>query len=359
MNLAFILLTLFIIIFNLFIIPRLILNKFLNSNLKSIRNRDIHNQIISPFGGIAIFFSFSFSFLILSLLNFIDQSLINVNFTDNYYIFFISSFIIFVVGLLDDFYNLSYILKLFIQLLISYVFVFILDVKIESLYGLFDFFIFSEFYLKLFSVLVSVFIINSFNLIDGVDGLASCVGSFIFISFSIIFYFNNLFFDSLLCALLISILFSFLYFNFSPAKIFMGDSGSLFIGCFIAFFALKICNLKIDSIGTINPVFILCILSYPSMDTIRVFIIRILNKKSPFLADKNHIHHLILSKTNNPNIVIVFAILYTLFLMILSYKLRFNITFSFIFSILFSLFLIKLSLSKYFYVFINFIKKNI
>lgn len=355
---AFIILIFFLIVLNLFIIPRLISNKFLNSNLISIRKRDIHNQIISPFGGIAIFFSFLVSLLVLLLLDFIDPSLINVNFTYKYYIFFISSFIIFLLGLFDDFYNLSYLVKLFFQLLISYIFVFIIDIKIESFYGLFDFFVFSEFYLKLFSVLVSVFIINSFNLIDGVDGLASCVGSFIFFSFSIIFYLNNLFFDSLLCILLISILLSFLYFNLTPAKIFMGDSGSLFIGCIIAFFSLKICNLEIDTVGTVNPVFILCILSYPSFDTIRVFIVRILNKKSPFLADKNHVHHLILSKTNNPNIVIFFAIIYTLLSMFVCYQLRFNITFSFIISILFSVFLIKLLLSKYFNLFIS-LKKRI
>ena len=354
---AFTFLIFFIIVFNFFIIPRLISNKFLKRNLKSIRKSDIHNQIISPFGGIAIFFSFLISFFFLTLVDFFGDSLIIFDFSYNYYFLFISSLVIFLLGLFDDFFNVNYIIKLFIQLLISYVFVFILDVKIESFYGLFDLFVFSEFYLKLFSVLVSVFIINSFNLIDGIDGLASCVGSFIFISFSMIFYFNNLFFDSLICVLLISILLSFLYFNLTPAKIFMGDSGSLFIGCFIAFFSLKVCNLKIDTIGTVNPVFILCILSYPSIDTIRIFFIRILNKKSPFLADKNHLHHLILFKTNNPNIVIVFAVIYTLLLMLVSYQLRCNITFSFIISILFSLFLIKLSLSRYFNFFINFIKK--
>tara|TARA_X000000368_G_scaffold417439_1_gene413853 strand:+ start:24241 stop:25314 length:1074 start_codon:yes stop_codon:yes gene_type:complete len=355
--LTFFIIIFFIIVFNSFIIPRLISNKFLNSNLKLIRKRDIHNQIISPFGGIAIFFSFSFSILILILFDSSKQSPIYINFNDNYFIFFISSFFIFVLGFLDDLYNLSYIIKLSIQLLISYIFVFILDVYIESFYGLFDVFVFSDFDLKLFSVLVSVFIINSFNLIDGVDGLASSIGSFILISFGIIFYFNNLFFDTLICGLLICSLLSFLNFNLTPAKIFMGDSGSLFIGCFIAFFSLKICNLEIDASGTVNPVFILCILSYPSIDTIRIFTIRIINKKSPFLADKNHIHHLILSKTNNPNFVIVFAVIYTLLLMLLSYQLRFNITFSFIISILFSLFLINLSLSRYFNFFINFIKK--
>jgi len=71
----------------------------------------------------------------------------------------------------------------------------------------------------------------------------------------------------------------------------MGDSGSLSIGLIIAFLAIKVTNLPLDSMGTINPVFPMVVLAYPAVDTLRVFFIRISKGLSPFSADRNHIHH--------------------------------------------------------------------
>ena len=86
-------------------------------------------------------------------------------------------------------------------------------------------------------------------------------------------------------------LLGFWLFNKPPAKIFMGDSGTLSIGLLIAYFSIKISNLPLDNNETYNPVFAMVVLSYPAIDTLRVFFKRIFSGKSPFIADRNHIHH--------------------------------------------------------------------
>jgi len=144
-------------------------------------------------------------------------------------------------------------------------------------------------------------IINSYNLIDGIDGLLSTVGILAFTVFSIIFFKLNLFFYFLLCISLIGILLAYLRFNFSSRKkIFMGDTGSLTIGFCVGFFTLKF--LSIDE-SLIHPSFFLpenklliiaAIFFIPLLDTIRVVGIRLLNRKSPFHPDRNHIHHILI-----------------------------------------------------------------
>ena len=101
------------------------------------------------------------------------------------------------------------------------------------------------------------------------------------------------------CFASLSSLFAFWFYNKPPAKIFMGDSGSLVIGVIIAYSAIKLCSFPVDTSGNINPVFILCVIAYPSVDTLRVFLVRIFAGKSPFAADRNHIHHLLVDKNFN------------------------------------------------------------
>ena len=128
----------------------------------------------------------------------------------------------------------------------------------------------------------------------------------------------------------------------------MGDCGSLFVGFLIAFFALKLCNLPIDNKGTISPVFILCVISFPSIDTLRVFFLRIINKKSPFIADKNHIHHFLIRKNFQHLWISYYAISFTLILVVFCYFLRSNHTIAFFTILISSILFIKLSLSHQF-----------
>jgi UDP-N-acetylmuramyl pentapeptide phosphotransferase/UDP-N-acetylglucosamine-1-phosphate transferase len=145
-------------------------------------------------------------------------------------------------------------------------------------------------------------IINSYNLIDGIDGLASTIGIVVFGVFGFIFFMLDLHFYFFLCLSLTGILLAYLRYNLSKTnKVFMGDTGSLIIGFCIGFLSLKF--LAIDAslitpffIKPENKLFIIASLLFiPLSDTLRVIGVRLLNKKSPFSPDNNHIHHILIN----------------------------------------------------------------
>ncbi len=220
------------------------------------------------------------------------------------------SLIMFVMGLLDDISELSSYFRFFIQLLVAFLVVYFGDLRIYNFYGVLGFYEIPEALSIFFSISVIIFIINSFNLTDGLDGLAASLGLFILTAFAIIFFTNGKYFDCSLACAGLSSLFAFWIYNRPPARIFMGDGGSLVIGFIIACCAIRACGMQIQPAGAINPVFILCILAYPSIDTLRVFAVRILSGKSPFSADRNHIHHLLIDKDFNHGWASFFAVMY-------------------------------------------------
>ena len=149
-------------------------------------------------------------------------------------------------------------------------------------------------------MLLFLTIINSYNLIDGIDGLASIIGIVVFSVYGLIFYVTGLFFYFLLSLGLIGILLSYLKYNFSHTKkIFMGDTGSLIIGFSMGFLTLKILTMEASLFSHFafqpeNKLFVIAaILSIPLFDLFRVIGIRLLNGKSPFYPDRNHIHHVL------------------------------------------------------------------
>ncbi|MDT0651630.1 MraY family glycosyltransferase, partial [Autumnicola edwardsiae] len=145
--------------------------------------------------------------------------------------------------------------------------------------------------------------INAYNLIDGIDGLAAITGILIATVYSIIFYFTGHPYYVLVGVSLVGVLTAFLRFNFSRGrrKIFMGDSGSLVVGLILAFLSIKILVMEPYSVLVeegYNPgnrlLLIACVLFIPVFDTLRVMILRTLNGVSPFSADRNHAHHVLL-----------------------------------------------------------------
>ena len=196
-------------------------------------------------------------------------------------------------------------------------------------------------------MIVVIFIINSFNLTDGLDSLATCLGIYILVSFGILFLLSNHSYDATLCFAGVSSLFAFLFYNRPPAKIFMGDSGSLVIGVIIAYSAIKLCNFPIDTNGTINPVFILCVIAYPSVDTLRVFLVRIYSGKSPFTADRNHLHHLLVDKDFNHGWAAFFAVMYCIVLTIICFFIRDNVTLSFLVMVSLAILFIVLPMASF------------
>ena len=254
--------------------------------------------------------------------------------------------VMFILGLVDDISELSSYFRFFVQALISFFIVFIGDLRIDNFHGLFGIYHVPELISIIFSISVIIFIINSFNLTDGLDGLAASLGLFILSSFAIIFYLNGKYFDCTLACSGIASLFSFWLYNRPPARIFMGDSGSLVIGFIIACCAIRACNMEILE-GVYNPVFILCILAYPSIDTLRVFTLRIFVGKSPFSADRNHIHHLLVDKDFNHGWAAFFAVMYSIVLTLICFFIIDNVTLSFLVMVSLSILFIILPMASF------------
>jgi UDP-GlcNAc:undecaprenyl-phosphate GlcNAc-1-phosphate transferase len=150
------------------------------------------------------------------------------------------------------------------------------------------------------SYLTIIVVINSFNLIDGVDGLAASLGILSMLIFGVYFFSIAQQAYALLAFSMAGSLVAFMIFNHHPAKIFMGDSGSLMIGLVNSILVIKfinVANAPLVSFPIPSAVAIgFAILIVPLLDTLRVFSIRILNGRSPFTPDRNHVHHLLLDR---------------------------------------------------------------
>jgi UDP-N-acetylmuramyl pentapeptide phosphotransferase/UDP-N-acetylglucosamine-1-phosphate transferase len=155
----------------------------------------------------------------------------------------------------------------------------------------------------LLSYISIIVIINAFNLIDGVDGLAGTLGLLTMTIFGSYFFMANMIAYSILAFSLAGSLLAFLLFNYNPAKIFMGDSGSLILGLVNAILVIKFITIAdnrssgyfMESSVAIG----FSILMVPLTDTLRVFSMRIFKGRSPFSADREHIHHLLLDRGLN------------------------------------------------------------
>jgi UDP-GlcNAc:undecaprenyl-phosphate/decaprenyl-phosphate GlcNAc-1-phosphate transferase len=213
--------------------------------------------------------------------------------------FFFSAAVLMIVGIMDDLRNMPARYKLVIQLAVASLIVFS-GVRITSFNGLLGIHELPISAQYSFTILAITGITNAFNLIDGIDGLAGGLG---FMSLTIIGLFLTFCGDSNAAIIAFSLaggILGFLYYNFNPARIFMGDTGSLVLGFVISVLCIRLLQLNPETSATTilyhAPVFALSIVAIPVFDTLRVFAIRIWQGRSPFSPDKNHIHHLL---TNN------------------------------------------------------------
>ena len=151
-----------------------------------------------------------------------------------------------------------------------------------------------------FTYLTIIVIINSFNLIDGIDGLAGSLALMAAIIFGIYFFEVKMLPYAILSFATAGSLAAFLIFNFQPAKIFMGDTGSLLLGLINAILVIKFINVanmaNVKVVVSSAPAVGFAILMIPLLDTLRVFGIRIAHRRSPFSPDRNHIHHILLDR---------------------------------------------------------------
>lgn len=206
--------------------------------------------------------------------------------------FFFSILVIFGLGIMDDIRDLSARYKFLVQVGLA-VLMATSGVRLQSFHGLFGI---EELPLAAqytFTVLTIVGVTNAFNLIDGIDGLAGGLGFMSLTTLGIFLTINGDIASGLIAFALAGGIVAFLYFNLNPARIFLGDTGSLVLGFTIAILGLRL--IQVNTLSTLPhaPIFILGIVFIPVFDTIRVFATRIWKGKSPFVADKTHIHHLL------------------------------------------------------------------
>lgn len=208
--------------------------------------------------------------------------------------------LIFLIGAMDDLLPLSPTKKFSGQMLVAIILAYKSDVRITSLYGVFGVYELPELTSFVLSVVIIIAIINSFNLIDGINGLAGAIGLLACVSWGAWFLAIHSPALAVVAVSLAGAITAFLKYNFTPAQIFMGDTGSLLIGTVCSILAINF--IEMNHLASIKPAFTFSsapaiavgILILPLYDTSRVFVQRILHGRSPFSPDKTHIHHLML-----------------------------------------------------------------
>ncbi|MGZ3763026.1 MAG: MraY family glycosyltransferase [Mucilaginibacter sp.] len=248
--------------------------------------RKQHDHGIPRLGGVAIFVSFTITSLLFSMT---DKSLpINYLLT--------ACIILFAMGLKDDLSGVNSRTKFFIQFIVASILVLLGNIRLSSMYGIFGIYDLPYWPSIALSVLTIILIVNAFNLIDGIDGLAAITGIVVNGCFAAMFIYMQQYELAAVSLAMVGAILGFLKFNITPAKIFMGDTGSLLIGLISVVMAIKFIELnKFTNISTPEifsaPALAVAVLIGPIFDTVRVFILRISNGVSPFSADRNHIHH--------------------------------------------------------------------
>ncbi len=250
-------------------------------------DRKIHKTVIPTLGGLGVFAGFILSLLLMAS-----------NSSGELQYFVAAAILLFFLGIKDDILIISPAKKLIGQFLAAGILVQYGGLQITHLFGFMGVFQLPPVASIPFTLLTIVFLINSFNLIDGVDGLVGSIGLLTSLFFGAYFLLTGQPFYAIMGFSLAGSLLAFLFFNFSPASIFMGDTGSLLIGVVNAIMAVKFIAFESNKDGALPlasaPALAIGILIIPIFDTIRVFGLRILNKRSPFSPDRTHIHHFLL-----------------------------------------------------------------
>ena len=254
--------------------------------------RDLHWRLIPKLTGL----SFYIAFLIVSFIfvPYVDVQRLSL--------FLAGGALISYVGIRDDIFELNAFIKLFIQLIAVGLFVVVDDLVVRDLYGFLGVYDLPSGFDYLFTFFIGVFMINSFNLCDGIDGLAAMMGIVMLVGYGIIFYVIG---DTLFLSfsvILIGGLFAFLRYNLTHKnKVFMGDTGSLFLGYVFYLFTMYAVTSESAILSVMLPEKYLIILAalvvytIPILDSGSVFFSRVWRRKSPFTPDNSHIHHMVLA----------------------------------------------------------------
>lgn len=249
--------------------------------------RKIHKKVTPSLGGIGIFLGLLISLAIWLPFEAFQQ----------FKFILAGILILFFIGLRDDIVPLKPLYKLIAQLVAAAMIVYLAGIKLTSFYGLFGVYDLPPLVSQMLSIFTVIVITNSFNLIDGLDGLAGTIATIALTTFGVWFYLIGDEWTSLLAFSMSGAVVAFLTFNWDPSKIFMGDTGALAIGFLFSVLAIKFIDtnhtLPVDHVFRFSASVTtgICIIIIPLFDTLRIFILRLSKKQSPFTPDKNHMHH--------------------------------------------------------------------
>ena len=284
--------------------------------------RKLHTDPVPITGGLAIVLSSGFALM---------ASLEFWNSINKYYVLMIGSAILLIIGLIDDKRNVSPVLKLVVQIALAH-FVFDSGIHIDSMFGIFGIYELPFSMQYILTLLVIVGVINAFNLMDGIDGLAAGLSIIGFLAYTYLAIITGKIFLVALFISVIGALLGFLKFNLSiKNKVFMGDAGSLVLG-----FVLVVSGIMLiqSAQGTSNIPTVLAVvigvLALPVADSLRVYYNRMKQGSSPFKADKTHFHHLVLMfgvAHKRASLIITFFVVCVIALSVI-FGTLFNVTFT-------------------------------
>ena len=227
---------------------------------------------------------------------------------------FSMAYIALLTGWIDDRRDIKWYFKLGVQFGIGYVF-YLLGFGIQDLHGIFWINEVEGIWSLGITILLVGGIINAINLIDGSDGLAGSISLPISIFFTIWFFATGAIFWGVYAATFSGLILSFLKYNYSPAKVFLGDTGSLFIGTNFSLFLLLFLNAGPSSYY-LAPIALMLL---PLLDMCKLFISRMASGKSPFSADKSHFHHLLMNLGTSHSSIAIWGLVSSLILGLISW----------------------------------------
>ncbi len=301
-------------------IPKIIRVSYRKHLMDVPGERSSHVKRIPNLGGLAIFYAVCIA------------STIFAHNLFNEYIFLIASLVILMfIGLMDDILVVSPEKKLYAQLVSAFLIVVGSDVRIGNFFNVMGIEQIPYWLSVIFTITVFILLINAYNLIDGIDGLAGSVGIIACFGFIYSFYRLEVPDLAILAVSLAASLLGFLIFNFSDRmKIMMGDTGSMIVGFLLTFMVIKFLNLLMleTSSGRLYyhlpaaPAIAIALFIIPIIDTITVILIRLLQKKHPLQADKNHLHHRFLKLNLSHKKVTAILASFNIFILVITYVLR-------------------------------------
>ena len=251
-------------------------------------SRSSHKEKATRSGGMALFFTFCVCYGL-------GKGVYSMS-VDLYAL--IAFIFIALTGMADDFFSIKYREKFFLQVFAAIVLL-QSGIYIDSFHGIFGLYEIPLLASYLITIFVFIVVVNAFNLIDGIDGLAALLSIKFFVLIGGIIAVSSAEMN-LVVPSIVGAVTGFLFFNFNPLKkVFLGDTGALLLGSVIAFFIFYILDkdsyIITDSLIS-RPLLVILLIIYPLADTLRASLIRMYKGQSPFLADRVHLHHRLIDK---------------------------------------------------------------